>query len=1359
MPAVRHVVFAVALCAVGCRLDFEGAPCVSDANCPDGQRCRETPTGELRCFVGSTSGMGGSSGAGMGGASAVGGSGGGVAGLGGATGDEDGGLNDGGAGLVLRPGALTFAGPRGAPTPSQLVSVTNTGVEATGPLSIALSDSTFTTTTTCGEPLGPQGSCDIAVTFRPTNLGQVSARLTVSDDAGVQAFAGLTGTGLAPAAISAMPTTLDFGPQPLGVVARRAITVTNTGGVVSQPISALLAGDAEFATSASNPVCPPLDAGSSCQVEIAFTPTTETATASTLTLRSGSAPEQRLSVSGSGVSPPVLSLMPSTPLNLGALVVGQLSTPVALTLRNTGGSTTAAAPTVTFTSVIGATFSASGCQQPLSAGEPCMLLVSATANTPGSVSAMMTLRAGTASATVSIGGTAARPATLVWEPAAGHDFGSVPTNGTGVNTFVLRNTGGLNSGTPVISLTNQSAFQVASHTCTAALTPNGTCTVTVSFSPPSQSSFSASLEANAMPGGPVATALRGIGDAPSSLTVSAAAPTFPPTPVQQTSLLRFTVNGSAISPLMIMIVGQHAGDFSVASNGCTGPILPCSFDVQFRPTGAGSRSAIVVVTAASTSGTAPLSGRGQAPAQLRFRQASLAFPDTVRGQTSLPQQVILENVGDLLAGQTMLASTGGSEFPVQSMCPVPLAGGASCTLDITFTPTTTGTRAATLTASSMPGASTTLNLSGIGLAPARLEATPSSFAFDPVEVNTSSAPRTVTITNSGQERSGPLSFSGATAFNVSPGAGANACMVSATLAAGASCTIEVVFRPTTLMAVREELVFSATPGQAAVVTVTGTGATPPQLVASTNSKDLGLVRIGSTVSFVWSIDNTGGLPSSPISLSVLTEPYAVTADGCSNQTLAAGSSCSVTVRFAPVSGGSAQQSLTASATRGGSNTVALSGAGGRLLTVTPPTMAGVTIRSGNGALVCTSVTRSCSSLFAPGTSVTLVGTTSNGSGFFFKGWALPNDCDGRGRGRQCSFTLMADTTVSADFEAITGNLAFVSSVTLPANLGGVAPYDAQCNQLATDAGINSSSNNAYRAWISTAASPANNRLTASGGFMRLDGEVIADSRTSLLNGSIRAPIDVDEFGVKVLGALSTWTGTASNGTHRPGQDCMGWSINTATVFLERGLVRGGPGLWTEGSGGHTCDNAGTRVYCLMNTSNSSLRPAPVPDGGAIAYVTDNLWTPGSGRASADNHCATNKPNNFATGRTYVALVSTTTEAAAARLPINRMYYSPQGTFLFNSDQLKTLASPQLFAGMWMTGNETFVSGPQQVYTGAARARDTASLAAPNCNDWTSSASSGSTLLGQATVASENYFNSFGANNGCSQARRLLCVQQ
>ncbi len=92
---------------------------------------------------------------------------------------------------------------------------------------------------------------------------------------------------------------------------------------------------------------------------------------------------------------------------------------------------------------------------------------------------------------------------------------------------------------------------------------------------------------------------------------------------------------------------------------------------------------------------------------------SLSFGTVAVGGTSAPQNVTLKNTGTSTLNITSIATSG--DFAQTNVCGSSLSVGGSCTISVTFTPTTTGTRGGTLSISDdAPGSPQTVSLTGTG---------------------------------------------------------------------------------------------------------------------------------------------------------------------------------------------------------------------------------------------------------------------------------------------------------------------------------------------------------------------------------------------------------------------------------------------------------------------------------------------------------------------------------------------------------------------------------------------------------------------------------------------------------------------
>ena len=173
-----------------------------------------------------------------------------------------------------------------------------------------------------------------------------------------------------------------------------------------------------------------------------------------------------------------------------------------------------------------------------------------------------------------------------------------------------------------------------------------------------------------------------------------------------------------------------AGDFTQTSSTCAGNLSAgqgCQIDVEFTPTTLGLREAALTVTdAAGDEVTFILLGKGadlalQPPAGFVGFDNTFSFPYTPVGSASVDYAFTI-SAASMETGITItflpingLASEySAADFTiVGTTCTGSLNAGASCTVDIEYTPTTAGLRAAVLTATDANGDSTTLALEGL----------------------------------------------------------------------------------------------------------------------------------------------------------------------------------------------------------------------------------------------------------------------------------------------------------------------------------------------------------------------------------------------------------------------------------------------------------------------------------------------------------------------------------------------------------------------------------------------------------------------------------------------------------------------
>src|SRR6266850_1915925 len=244
-----------------------------------------------------------------------------------------------------------------------------------------------------------------------------------------------------------------------------------------------------------------------------------------------------------------------------------------------------------------------------------------------------------------------------------------------------------------------------------------------------------------------------------------------------------------------------SGDFA-QTNTCgssLGAGANCTISVTFIPTATGTRTGAVTLTdnASGSPQTVALSGTGTAtPPVLSLSTSSLSFGSQAVGNASAAQVVTLSNSGGALSISSIaVTGTNAGDFSQSNTCGSSVAGGANCTISVTFKPTAAGSRSAAVSITdNATGSPQTVSLSGTGTAtPPGVSLSTSSVNFGNQAVNTSSGAQTVTLSNTGGSS---LSITGIAISGTNAGDFTQSNTCGTSVGAGANCTISVTFKPT-----------------------------------------------------------------------------------------------------------------------------------------------------------------------------------------------------------------------------------------------------------------------------------------------------------------------------------------------------------------------------------------------------------------------------------------------------------------------------------------------------------------------------------------------------------------------------------
>ena len=249
----------------------------------------------------------------------------------------------------------------------------------------------------------------------------------------------------------------------------------------------------------------------------------------------------------------------------------------------------------------------------------------------------------------------------------------------------------------------------------ATLASGVSCTVNVTLTPSVMQARSATLRIrHNAPASPQTVGLSGTGIAP--VTLSPATLSFANTRVGAVSASKdVTLTNKQNITLNFTSVTTTA-DFTIVSNTCGSAIgagASCVVTLGFAPLATGSRTGTLTFTnsASNSPQVVPLSGTGTAP--ITQSKTALTFSARSIGTTSSAQNVNITN--QLSTPVTLSVGVTGTFAVASNGCGTTLAGGATCTIGVTFTPTAVGAAAGILTVThSAFGTPALVSLSGEG---------------------------------------------------------------------------------------------------------------------------------------------------------------------------------------------------------------------------------------------------------------------------------------------------------------------------------------------------------------------------------------------------------------------------------------------------------------------------------------------------------------------------------------------------------------------------------------------------------------------------------------------------------------------
>jgi hypothetical protein len=531
--------------------------------------------------------------------------------------------------LTASPTAFSFPNTAlGEQSAATKIILSNIGFESTGPVSHVIDGSTefVITSSTCGQPLAFQNTCEVSVVFKPLIAGSSKmARLTATATPGKVFTVLLYGTSMQPASARLDPTVYDFFPavaipapgdtQQMMYPVSAPFTVSNTGGTIIGPLSAIIEGtDAGDFAVASNG-CSTLAAGATCAITVRFKPTSAGAKTANLSVSGPGLDLPPATLSGIGAETAKISLTPLQQ-NFGMIPIGMKSA-FSFDVSNMGGAD-AGKINVSLEGLSISEFMVTpdaSCNDPLKPNFTCSITVTFSPTLIGTKTASLRVTASpggfakaelTATALTNTG-----TGQIVLSSPSPDPFGSVTLGESSSGFFIVENRGTVAAGKimPAVSGSSANEFTVQDNGCPDMLPAGQQCAVTVRFTPQAIGSRTSNLQVTAIPGGFASLVLRGTALAGALLRISPFSRQFSDRVIGSTSNIQtqtFTITngGSGLTgPLAVSVESldpNHVTSFELfGANDCQGQSLvqgrTCRVDVRFLPKIRGFLNASIVV--------------------------------------------------------------------------------------------------------------------------------------------------------------------------------------------------------------------------------------------------------------------------------------------------------------------------------------------------------------------------------------------------------------------------------------------------------------------------------------------------------------------------------------------------------------------------------------------------------------------------------------------------------------------------------------------------------------------------------------------------------------------------------------------
>ena len=483
-------------------------------------------------------------------------------------------------------------------------------------------------------------------------------------------------------------------------------------------------------------------------------------------------------------------------------------------------------------------------------------------------------------------------------------FGSVDVNVPSPAQVVTITNSGAQAVAIVPTISGSGAFSITD-TC-ASVPAAGSCTVSVAFQPTAVGRVSGVLSITPT----LAVSLSGTGVPLGSFSVAGVN-------LGDKVATNASVTGSVTVQATVSVTDLACSVSGVDLTADPAKVCPaalaagasCTVGFTFKATSPGSKSDSVVCSAAGLSKTAIVTATVFDTAKLVITPDKTTF-QTQNGTPSSAVNFGVANSGGLSTGQisATLGGVNADQFAITVPgCLAPLAGSTGCSLQVVCTPTSVGTKSATLNVVDTTGAAASVSaaLTCVSVGPTTLTVTGTA-NLGSVVIGNTGTPQNFTVKNTGTAASGTLTVTISDAQFVK---GSDTC-TGISLDANATCSVVVSLHPTAAGSLNAILNVTAASGNPGFIQLSGIGLTAGVLTVSPSSYDfLSIPNNSVSADASFTVTNGGGASTGALTVSSPGNGFVVAGNGCS-AALAPGKTCVFAVHFAPTVEGNATATVT-----------------------------------------------------------------------------------------------------------------------------------------------------------------------------------------------------------------------------------------------------------------------------------------------------------------------------------------------------------------------------------------------------------------------------------------------------------------